>query len=221
MTTNPSHPYPDSITDQTNVQAQLVAAKIPIDPYFPLPHFSVSGPGGGSMSFGPQGWVNMNTASEAYTILDNVTKIIGKHTVKAGFLYRLEHSAYESGFPTGFNFSGGITSDPNTGLGGNGLAQFMLGAVTNSGRDSSTGVMWTPYERFRYWGFFAQDDFRVTKNLTLNIGLRYDINGLYRVRTGNATNFCTELRQPPHRPARPDRVRRKSPVSEGRHRSGK
>ena len=63
------------------------------------------------MSFGPEGWVNMNTASEAYTILDNVTKIIGKHTVKGGFLYRLEHSAYESGFPTSYGFSGGITSD--------------------------------------------------------------------------------------------------------------
>ena len=196
MSTNPAHPYPDSITDQTNVQAQLVAAKIPIDPYFPLPYFSISGPGGGSMSFGPEGWVNMNTASEAYTILDNVTKIIGKHTVKTGFLYRLEHSAYESGFPTAYNFYGGITSDPITGLGGNGLAQFMLGAVANTGREASTGVMWTPYERFRYWGFFVQDDFRITKNLTLNLGLRYDINGLYRVRTGNATNFCTSCINP-------------------------
>src|SRR5204863_6491775 len=108
----------------------------------------------------------------------------------------LEHSAYESGFPTSYGFSGGITSDPNTGLGGNGLAQFMLGAVGDSGGESSTGVMWTPYERFRYWGFFAQDDFRVTKNLTLNLGLRYDINGLYRVRTGNATNFCTSCINP-------------------------
>ena len=136
MSTNPAHPYPDSITDQTNVQAQLVAAKIPIDPYFPLPHFSVSGPGGGSMSFGPEGWVNMNTASEAYTILDNVTKIIGKHTVKGGFLYRLEHSACEERiFPTGFNFSGGIlTNDPNSGLGSQRRTQFMLGAVTSAGR---------------------------------------------------------------------------------------
>ena len=196
MSTNPSHPYPDSITDQTSVQKQLLASKIPIDPYFPLPHFGISGPGGGNMSFGPQAWVNMNTASEAYTVLDNVTDIIGNHTLKAGFLYRLEHSAYESGFPTGFNFSGSLTNDPVSGLGGNGLAQFMLGAVTSAGRDSSTGVMWTPYERFRYWGFFVQDDYRITKTLTLNIGLRYDINGLYRVRTGNATNFCLKCVNP-------------------------
>ena len=142
------------------------------------------------------GWYDWNTASEAYTILDNVASIIGKHTVKTGFLYRLEHSAYESGFPTGFNFTGDLTQDPLTGLGGNGLVQFMLGAVSDGGRGSSTGVMWTPYERFRYWGFFLQDDFRVTKNLTINFGVRCDMNGLYSVRTGNATNFCLKCVNP-------------------------
>ncbi len=196
MSTNPSHPYPDSITDQTATQKILAADKIPLDPYFPVPTFNINGPGGGYMTFGPQSWVNMNTGAEAYTILDNVTKILGKHTLKTGMMYRLEHTAYESGFPTGFNFSGNLTQDPISNLGGNGLAQFMLGATSSSGRDSSTGVMWTPYERFRYWGFFLQDDFRVTNNLTLNIGVRYDVNGLFRVRTGNATNFCLKCVNP-------------------------
>jgi hypothetical protein len=196
MSTNPSHPYPDEITDQTAVQQQLAAAKFPIDTYYPIPHWSINGPGGGNMTFGPSTWVNMNTGAEAYTILDNITKILDKHTLKAGFVYRLEHSIYESGFPTGFNFNGGITSDPITGLGGNGLAQFMLGATGTNGRESSTGVMWTPYERFRYWGFYFQDDFRVTKNLTLSLGLRYDINGMFRVRTGNGTNFCLKCPNP-------------------------
>ncbi|HKW97034.1 MAG TPA: TonB-dependent receptor [Bryobacteraceae bacterium] len=190
MSTHPAHPYPDSITDQTAVQKVLAADRIPEDPYFPVPNFYINGPGGGAMSFGPTPWVNMNTGAEAYTILDNITRVLGKHTIKTGFTYRLEHSIYESGFPTGFGFTGVLTQDPNTGLGGNGLAQFMLGAASTNGRDSYTGVMWTPYERFRYWGFYVQDDYRVTQRLTLNIGLRYDINGYFRVRTGNGTNFC-------------------------------
>jgi len=63
----------------------------------------------------------------------------------------LEHTSYESGFPTGFNFTGALTQNPVSGLGGNGLAQFELGAISSNNRESSTGVMWNPYESFNYW----------------------------------------------------------------------
>src|SRR5712692_3177677 len=190
MSTHPSSPYPDNITDQKAVSERLTANRIPEDPFFPVPNWNMSTPGGGNLSFGPTTWVNMNTAAEAYTLLDNVTRIIGNHTLKTGFVYRLEHTAYESGFPTGFGFGGELVQDPNTGLGASGLAQFMLGAVASGGRGSYTGVMWKPYERFRYWGFFLQDDYRITSHFTLNLGLRYDINGLYRTRQGPNSNFC-------------------------------
>jgi len=190
ITTHPSQPYPDSVTDQSATVKLLQADQIPLSPYFPVPSISISAAGGSSMTFGPTAWVNMNTGSEAYTILDNVTKTVAKHTLKTGFVYRLEHTSYESGFPTGFNFSGLQTENPVSGLGGNGLAQFELGAVSSNGRDSSTGVMWQPYERFNYWGTFLQDDYRITKNLTLNLGLRYEVFGLFSVRTQNASTFC-------------------------------
>lgn len=190
ITTHPSQPYPDSVTDQSATVQLLKAGQLPLSPYFPVPTFNISGAQGGFMSFGPTAWVNMNTGAEAYTILDNVTKTIGAHTLKTGFIYRLDHTSYESGFPTGFNFSGQLTQDPVSGLGGNGLAQFELGAVSSNGRDSSTGVMWQPYESFKYWGAFLQDDYRVTRNLTLNIGLRYEVYGLFGVRTQNASSFC-------------------------------
>src|SRR5262249_1435544 len=45
-----------------------------------------------------------------------------------------------------------------------------------------------------YWGFYVQDDFRVTPRFTLNLGLRYDIFGSYKTRQfGGKTpdsNFC-------------------------------
>jgi hypothetical protein len=192
LDTHPEAPYPDSITDQTNVKQRLTANRFPSDPFFPVPNWTMSTPGGANISFGPTTWVNMRTAAEAYTILDNVTKIMGKHTLKTGFIYRLEHTAYESGFPTGFGFGGELVQDPNTNLGASGLAQFMLGAVASGGRGSYTGVMWKPYERFRYWGFYLQDDFRITPKFTLNLGIRYDINGYYQTRGGPASNFCLE-----------------------------
>jgi hypothetical protein len=190
LTTHPSNPYPDSITNQTQVQQVLGPLQIPEDPYFPVPNWNMSSPGGGGIAFGPTTWVNMNTAAEAYTFLDNITKVLGKHTLKSGFIYRLEHTAYESGFPTGFGFGGELVQDPNTGLGASGLAQFMLGATATGGRGSFTGVMWKPYERFRYWGFYGQDDFRLTPKFTLNVGLRYDLYGLYQTRGRPESNFC-------------------------------
>ncbi|MGI9072956.1 MAG: carboxypeptidase regulatory-like domain-containing protein [Bryobacteraceae bacterium] len=196
ITTHPGQPYPNSVTNQSNTVDLLKADQIPLSPYFPVPSFDISGAEGGSMSFGPTAWVNMNTGAEAYTILDNLTKTIGKHTLKTGFIYRLDHTSYESGFPTEFGFYGALTQNPSTGLGGNGLAQFELGAVSNNGRDSSTGVMWNPYESFKYWGTFLQDDFRVTRNLTINIGLRYEVYGLFSVRTQNASSFCLTCMNP-------------------------
>jgi hypothetical protein len=189
ISTHPSQPYPDSVSDQTATVKYLQADQLPLSPYFPVPDFNITN-GNGSITFGPTAWVNMNTGSEAYTILDNVTKTIGKHTLKTGFVYRLEHTSYESGFPTGFNFTGALTQNPVSGLGGNGLAQFELGAISSNNRESSTGVMWNPYESFNYWGTFLQDDYRVTKNLTLNIGFRYEVFGLFSVRTQNSSTFC-------------------------------
>lgn len=190
LTTHPNQPYPDSISGQSSVQKELAPIGIPEDHFFPTPNFQItSTPGGGYIPFGPTAWVNMTTAAEAYTILDNVTKVLGRHTLKTGFVYRLEHTAYESGFPTIFSFNGGLTQDPNTGLGASGLTQFMLGAVANDG-NSTTGVTSAPYERFRYWGFYGQDDFRITPNFTLNLGLRWDIFGLFSLRQHPASNFC-------------------------------
>ncbi len=194
LTTHPSHPYPDSITAQSQVQQLLAPLHIPEDPFFPVPWWGITGPGGSNTTFGPTTWVNMNTGAEAYTILDNVTKVMGKHTLKTGFIYRLEHTSYESGFPTGFGFGGELVQDPNTGLGASGLAQFMMGATASGGRGSFTGVMWKPYERFRYWGFYVQDDFRITPRFTLNLGVRYDLYGLYQTRGRPESNFCLGCR---------------------------
>jgi hypothetical protein len=192
LSTNPSHPYPDSITAQTAVEQELAPIKLPFDAFYQIPNWGVTGPGGSFIKFGPTSWVNMITTAESYNILDNVTKIIGHHTLKTGFMYRLEHTAYDSGFPLSLDFYGDEVKDPNTNLGASGLAQLMLGAVGTLGGfpESGAGVMWQPYERFRYWGFYGEDDFRITPNFTLNLGLRYDIFGLFSTRQQPGSNFC-------------------------------
>lgn len=195
MGTNLNQPYPDSVSNQTQVQNLLAPAHIPFQPYNPTPLFNIGTPAGGSITFGPQGWVNMVQAADAYTIVENLTKVIAKHTLKTGFMYRLEHQAWLFGGPTIFNMNGELTQDPTTSLGGGGLAQFMLGAASSNG-NTQEQVNWSPYLRFRYWGFYLQDDYRITPKFTLNLGLRYDLNGLFKIRQQPNSNFCLACPNP-------------------------
>lgn len=92
----------------------------------------------------------------------------------------------------GFGFDARPTSDtyvnPNTLLSGDGFATFLLGAVspTNGGPsdwDSSTTSMpvinfLTPSTRF--YGGFLNDDWKITRDLTLNLGLRYEYEMAWR-----------------------------------------
>jgi Carboxypeptidase regulatory-like domain len=193
--TNLNQPYPDSVTDQTQVEQVLAPYHIPSQPYNPIPNFTISSPGGGSMTFGPTPFVNMNQAAEAYTAVDNLTKILGKHTLKTGFMYRLEHQAWLFGGPMLFNMAGELTEDPTTGLGGTGLAQFMLGAASSNG-NTVEQVNWSPYLSMNYWGVYLQDDYRITPNFTLNIGLRYDLFGFFKIRQQPNSNFCLSCVNP-------------------------
>jgi hypothetical protein len=180
--------YPDSVTNLSGIQQALGPSKLSLPPYEPSPSFYVGLPAGdGNTQFGTPDWRNGSSMAEAYTFLDNVTKILGKHTLKTGFMYRLEHTARIINPPLGLDFNNGLTGDPTTALGGDGIAQFSLGAVGNNSVRSYTAY---PYLRDRYWGFFIQDDFRITSNFTLNVGVRYDINGYFKTRTGPMSNFC-------------------------------
>ena len=188
-----SHPYPNSVTSLSQVEQALAPSLLPTNATFPEPNFEIdSTPGGGFIDFGPQPWVNIATGSEAYTILDNVTRIIGKHTMKMGYIYRLDHASYESDDPTILDFNGSLAQDPISTLGGNGLAQFMMGAVPGDGGGSGSfaGHLKSPYIRWRSWGAFFQDDFHIKPNFTLNLGLRYDINGYFKARYYPMSNFC-------------------------------
>jgi len=197
VTTSGALDFLNKTAAQAQVNQELAPVKLPTTQYYPSPSFSVSSPGGGSLQFGPEAWANSAAMSEAHNITDNLIKIVGKHTLKTGFLYRLEHGTWDSSTPTGISFGGGIVNDPTTSLGGGGgLAQFMLGAVGN-GDGNYTGLYFGPYIRWRYWGFYAQDDYRITSNFTVNLGLRWDFYGWPKARSWRPNaNFCLSCLNP-------------------------
>ena len=112
-----------------------------------------------------------------FVYADNVTWIKGAHTLKFGIDFRrngenvvdLRQTAGE------FNFSFLETSLPNAanrGATGNGFASFLLGTVNSSVAQVHASNIGN---RYSYYSFFAQDDFKVRPKLTLNYGLRYEI----------------------------------------------
>ena len=105
-----------------------------------------------------------------------LSKIVGKHNLKFGHQYRAQR--VEAARPRGmlFRFDPHETADtifaPNTGTLGHAWASLLLGTVS----DSSSRVQTVPVNRpnVDVFGFYVQDDFKVSQRVTLNLGLRYE-----------------------------------------------
>lgn len=101
-----------------------------------------------------------------------LAKFVGKHSIKAGFDYRLIADASETATgPGSYGFTSAYTSQTATksvtGTGG-GLASMLLGDPANG--TITKGSFFNAYTH--YTGFFIQDDYRITPKLTLNFGFR-------------------------------------------------
>jgi hypothetical protein len=110
---------------------------------------------------------------------DTVTWVRGRHTVKAGAdILRRQLNLYRPLAGKGYFQLAGNGNSPCCGPGqghtdtGYEVADLFAGFVDAYSHGTPFGMVGT-----RSWenGFFAQDDFRVTRRLTLNLGLRYDI----------------------------------------------
>jgi trimeric autotransporter adhesin len=101
-----------------------------------------------------------------------VAKFVGKHSIKAGFDYRLIAEASETATgASSFGFSSAFTSQTAaksvTGTGG-GLASMLLGDPSSG--SITKGSFFNDYTH--YTAFFIQDDYRITPKLTINFGFR-------------------------------------------------
>jgi hypothetical protein len=109
-------------------------------------------------------------------VADSLTWVRGNNTIKFGFewhptRYNQEGQIYPSGE---FSFSGALTDNPLVPAGtGVAFADFLLGQVASG----QQGV--NPAFAVGSWagGFYVQDDYKASRNLTFNLGLRYDISG--------------------------------------------
>jgi hypothetical protein len=129
------------------------------------------------------GYFPWNNANPTYTYRDNLTKIVGTHTFQIG-AYMAFAQKNEENSP---NVQGILTFDASKSVSsGNALADMLLGNIASY---SQWSAILKYYDRYKIVEPYFNDDWRITKRLTLNLGLRVSLFGTYRERYRNAFNF--------------------------------
>jgi len=156
-------------------------------PVVPEPIISGYDPAG---FFGSAGMSSLiNAADDTARIAGSVTKIVGSHTLGMGgeFMRQTHNFVLNNGGTGAFNFNAGFTASqwPANPTGGSGWASFLLGDAAGGSLSSSSP---TAGEQ-RYSALYFNDDWKVTKRLTLNLGIRWERDGPWTERFNRMAYF--------------------------------
>jgi hypothetical protein len=155
-----------------------------------LLNLQITGTGQGNASLGNIGAVQIFHTTEGQ-LEDNVVITRGRHSLHTGFQFIRERQDYDYG---GNNGELGSLSVNN--LTGFSVADLWLGNVGGGFRDGNTNTLFGL--RGNVFGAYVQDEWRITNNLTLNLGLRFeDHTPLYEINNQivnfNLTSGAIEL----------------------------
>ena len=157
-----------------------------------VPGLSISG-ASAITGYGP--YVNY---SRNYNAFDNLTKILGKHTLKFGAVFDYYQKTENAATTNAGSFAFASTPRPTgTTTLAQGWANFLLG---NASTYTQTSLDLQPDMRQREFEAYVQDDFRIASNLTLNLGVRYSIFRLPYDDKNFLTNFDPNIWDPAKAP---------------------
>jgi carboxypeptidase family protein/TonB-dependent receptor-like protein len=137
--------------------------------------YKVNFPGSGLTGLTQADWTNPGFLNRAHQIQEQLTYMRGRHTIKAGG--EIRNTSYDEAIANGnlfgfADFTNRYTAVPGVAQSGHAYADFLFGVPTTAARAfPPIGV-----ERRRWTeNFFLQDDWKVASRLTVNLGLRYDL----------------------------------------------
>ncbi len=139
------------------------------------PEAIITNGGQAALTIGRNNFSPRETTEKKYQFIDNVSYIAGQHSLKGGVDINLER--IKNFFPglqgAQYNYSSYANFTNNVVLS---FTQAFAG-------DGTSGF--TTFPDFNEYGFFAQDDWRARKNLTINLGVRYDVQQMKQGPTRN------------------------------------
>ena len=151
-----------------------------------LPNISFTQP---YSSLGDADYVPLLDKDNTFQYVGQVSWLKGPHSLKFGFsIFRRQVLESQSSHPRGNSTVD--NQDPDLLGTGNDMAVLLTGQAQSATRGYQVVV---PHTRSWQNGFYAQDDWRVSPSLTLNLGIRYDIYTPYTATNGALTNFVPSL----------------------------
>jgi len=186
-----AYSYGAILSDPTGTDASANSPDIKMTLPFPVtlgrvPTISLSGIATVVGGFGPYRDYNRN-----YNVYDNVTKVLGRHSLKFGFTYNYYQKTENAGGNNVGTFTFANTGRPASATTyQQDWANFLLG---NASSFTQASLDLTPDMRQQQWEVYAQDDFRWRQNLTLNLGVRYSLFRQPIDKNGYLTNFDPNL----------------------------
>lgn len=171
---------------QTDVVRELGITSTPNDPFnFGLPYFVVN-----DFDTVTDSTLTPQTQRDnTWQLSDGLSLMRGPHTSKIGGQWINSQLNYlqDQNSRGRYNFTGSFTSDPNNpGSTGDAFADFLLGDAQQTIRQAGSAQA---YLRQNTYDLYLQDDWHVSRRLTLNLGLRYEYAAPYTEARGQMLNL--------------------------------
>ncbi len=170
----------------TNYNDLSSSLRTPPTPAFPFPNDVGKSQGAGSA---------IGDHNTQYNFSPSLSLIRGKHTVQLGAQFEIGYdNYYQTNIAAGAFAFGGNWTGPSLSVPGAPFADFVLGLSQNQGSfvNQTEGVAQVPAQtagKQFYRAFYVQDTYRVTQKLTVNLGLRYELQGPWSERFNDLSYF--------------------------------